>query len=405
MIFPPGVDHHPNHFELPAASCWEAAMSRNIHLEEELKTLLFNFRGQIYLYHGPGHKKIDTKKLVEKFIDDNLYSPHENDFYFLDKNQIKNLEKGTINPFNIDREGIAYDEVLICESIFSLTKVYTNDGTTTGTISFKPELLLEYYDKIIVDFWSIDDNQSKFFSAPNEIKNDNYIQGFLLGSTKMNLIINSNVWKPTQAAQWFSHAMKDINFDGKLVCDMCCGTGVLGIAAGLMGSDVVCSDLNPDATKYSAINGKLNNILIEAYNGYCFNPFNESYYRKFDIILANLPSLPISRNSDHDPPSTAWNENGSNGRNVLDTILKYSHKFLKTNGKLVFSSFGHQDWSITEKYLNLFWHKWDVVVCKKFKLPNYYKNYAQIWMENGLVLIDKNQDIFDEFKVVVCVQE
>jgi ribosomal protein L11 methylase PrmA len=55
------------------------------------------------------------------------------------------------------------------------------------------------------------------------------------------------------------------------VCDVGCGSGILGIVAGLRGAKVICTDLNPYAVKKAKINGKLNNISIESFRGDCLS--------------------------------------------------------------------------------------------------------------------------------------
>lgn len=129
------VEHIPNHLEYAAYNCYQAACYRNILPEEELKTLIFQTeKKQIFAVHLPGDRQVDLQKLPNENMRIKLLD--------LSNYKIKGLQKGTVNPFNIV-EVLLLKKVFICQSIFDYKKIYTNDGTVFGTLSFAPEVLLQ----------------------------------------------------------------------------------------------------------------------------------------------------------------------------------------------------------------------------------------------------------------------
>ncbi|BAZ40818.1 type 11 methyltransferase [Calothrix sp. NIES-4101] len=391
MIFPFGVEHYPNNLDEPVNSCWEAAMSRNIHLEQELKTLIFQSASKTILYHGPGHRKFDINKLENSGKNIRLLSNIELAKY--------KLERGIINPFNIDKYGLFYDKVLICRSIFGLQKVYTNDGTLTGSINFSPELLLEYYSNPVIGDWSFPDGN--IFAVPLVERNHLFLDKFDFGSYQINLIKHPKIWCPTQYAILFSKVFENLDFSGRHVCDVGCGSGILGIAAGLKGAKVVCTDLNPYAVEKAKINGKLNNISIKSFQGDCLSALPNNFKNSFDYIISNPPTLPGTT----EPVRTdaaSWNENG-NGRYVLDSLLSKSHYFLKPGGRLIVASSNHQNWNLTEKILELKWKTWILKLCEEIPLSHLYNKYAEEWYQQHLITRYDN-GYLDTIKIIEACQ-
>lgn len=132
MKFPPEVIHLPNNLDAEATNCYEAAMYRNIHIEQELKTLIFEWNGEFHEFNMLGNREI--------------YLPH-NDYRWVSVETLAKLglAPGIINPFSIHKKMPFIKHVAFCSSIFSLDKVYTNDGTLTGTIIIPTNILLKYF--------------------------------------------------------------------------------------------------------------------------------------------------------------------------------------------------------------------------------------------------------------------
>lgn len=97
---------------------------------------------------------------------------------------------------------------------------------------------------------------------------------------------------------------------GQHVMDFGCGSGVLGIAAGLLGATVTCVDYDPQAVmatlenaaynglstcegEVSEENGTLSVLSLEAWDEYLEQPAIHS--GKFDVLVANILAGPIQQ--------------------------------------------------------------------------------------------------------------
>ncbi len=88
----------------------------------------------------------------------------------------------------------------------------------------------------------------------------------------------------------------------KTVLDMGCGSGILGIGASLMGAkNVVCVDIDKNATEIAAKNAAKNDIRNDAFTVLCGDvledkeTYNAVKSRKYDIILSNIAADVICR--------------------------------------------------------------------------------------------------------------
>ena len=140
--FPMSVDWFPDNLDEPARSCWEAAVYRNIHLHEELKSILVRTASTYYLVNLRGDKYIDLDYLTE------LIGPVK--LIAREKLGEMNLEKGRINPFTISSYTAERVQQIICRSVFEVTYMYTNDDTLKGTIRFKSRDLIHLLDPPII---------------------------------------------------------------------------------------------------------------------------------------------------------------------------------------------------------------------------------------------------------------
>ncbi len=128
-------------------TCFEAAITRNIFLHEELKTLVYRINNKIIAFHLPGDRKVSFNKL-------GLRTVHKKP---LEKFQLEKygLAQGKINPLNI-RHIKNLDCVYICKKIFDTQFLYTNNGELDGTYIIEPSCLRKMYKKTIIQDYSMD---------------------------------------------------------------------------------------------------------------------------------------------------------------------------------------------------------------------------------------------------------
>jgi ribosomal protein L11 methyltransferase len=111
--------------------------------------------------------------------------------------------------------------------------------------------------------------------------------------------------------------MLDMDFDGKKVLDMGCGTGILGILARKLGAaGVIAIDIDPNSVENTIVNCRVNNVNeVVALQG----DADLLTGMEYDIVLAN-----INRNI------------------IVADVCRYS-QVLKTDGTLLVSGFYDHD--------------------------------------------------------------
>ncbi len=120
---------------------------------------------------------------------------------------------------------------------------------------------------------------------------------------------------------------------GAHVLDLCAGSGILGIAAGLMGArSVTAIDISRRAVIASRVNGLLNGVRVDALQGDLLAPVAG---RQFQFIVCNPPYVPSA--DDQLPKrglARAW-EAGSDGRAYLDRVCDAAPGRLAPGGVLL----------------------------------------------------------------------
>ena len=84
-------------------------------------------------------------------------------------------------------------------------------------------------------------------------------------------------------------SLKDQNLDDKILLDLCCGSGCLGIALKKKHPQlrVILSDLSPKALEIAKQNAELNETLVEFLQGNLFEPLKHPV----DYIVSNPPYI------------------------------------------------------------------------------------------------------------------
>ncbi len=101
---------------------------------------------------------------------------------------------------------------------------------------------------------------------------------------------------------------KDLS--GKVLWDLCCGSGCIGIALkkAFPALSVILSDLSPDALKMAAENARLNGVDVELRQGDLLTPFKGE---KADYITCNPPYISEKEYLTLDPSVAAFEPKGA----------------------------------------------------------------------------------------------
>ena len=131
----------------------------------------------------------------------------------------------------------------------------------------------------------------------------------------------------------------------KTLLDLCCGTGILGIALGKRaGVKVAAVDISKTAIALTKENAAKNGVKIETYTGDLFEPLGR---KRFDMVVSNPPYIPTAviptlmpevRQYD---PFAALN-GGADGLDFYRRIAAEAPDHLKKNGILVLEIGGEQ---------------------------------------------------------------
>lgn len=132
------------------------------------------------------------------------------------------------------------------------------------------------------------------------------------------------------------------------VLDLCCGSGIQGIAASLTGHHVEAVDSDRRAVVASRRNALLNGVILPVRHGDLFEPVAG---RRFDAILANPPYVPSPKGGAFS--SYPWSDGGPDGRVVIDRICEQASSHLTRNGALWLVHSSLADVSRTTRELEL----------------------------------------------------
>lgn len=106
--------------------------------------------------------------------------------------------------------------------------------------------------------------------------------------------VNSNVLIPRQETEILVEkifeTLKKDNPSGKILLDLCCGSGCIGISLKKKFPDltVICSDLSDDALKMAKANAELNQVDIIFLNGDLLKPLEG---KKVNYLVCNPPYI------------------------------------------------------------------------------------------------------------------
>ena len=156
---------------------------------------------------------------------------------------------------------------------------------------------------------------------------------------------------------------------GKVVADICCGLGSIGIAAYNAGAKhVVLGDINPDAvenTQYNIDKLGLNPSNIKVYKSNVFSGIPDEYKGKIDVMFCSPPFFKEKLIGDEELLMHAFLADGKEG-GVIDRFLRSAKDYLAPDGViyLTFSNKDQEHLQFLEDSLTKYGYKWELKLIK-----------------------------------------
>lgn len=147
----------------------------------------------------------------------------------------------------------------------------------------------------------------------------------------VRLVVPPGVFAPPSDALLLADVLREHAY-GRDVLDVCTGSGILAVTAGLAGARTVTAvDVSRRALIATRLNGLLNGVRVRTRRGDLLTGIGESRY---DVIVANPPYLPAK--SDGSPRGLERaTEAGPRGRNFLDRLILQAPRHLRPGGVLL----------------------------------------------------------------------
>ncbi len=171
---------------------------------------------------------------------------------------------------------------------------------------------------------------------------------FLVRGNNIALKLNPKVFFPHPDSLLLVNCMKIKRNDA--VLDLGTGSGILAIAAALLGAkEVHGTDANPHAIKLAKKNSRLNEVEHKCifHKADWFEGFSKN---KFDVIVVNPPQIPGIGKTESKYFKIAT-EAGEDGTAPTILLLKESKKYLTENGRLYLVLKGWMDWKKVITYM------------------------------------------------------
>jgi len=137
---------------------------------------------------------------------------------------------------------------------------------------------------------------------------------------------------------------------GNLVLDLGTGTGFLGIIAAKKARRVIATDISYQSAICTRKNAVLNKVdkKIMVFVGDMFSGLKQSI---FDLIIGNVPMMPIPPRMFLDDPLSTARNGGIDGRFFMDKMILKGSYYLKPRAKLLFQQFDFLDIKKTIKMM------------------------------------------------------
>ncbi|MFF2908931.1 HemK2/MTQ2 family protein methyltransferase [Paenibacillus sp. NPDC057934] len=260
-----------------------------------------------------------------------------------------------------------------------------------------------------------------------ELFNHNLIikstEGWSLGGLHIipfqGLWLFRDVWVPGEIVDfdqiWFGEDSMYLakmlpNLRGKLVLDLCTGTGIQGLIMASYGATVVAVDINSRAVAIARMNAAINGLeeFFSVVQGDLYSAVESS---KFDLIVANPPFLPVTNLTD---VKVLFADGGVDGLEILRKIIREMPSYLNPNGRSIFfaGGFGNEDGPMFAMEANKLAaaHSWtgDILLTTKqdakieiLKIEEKFPNYRGNLQRSDL---ESNPNMKFYYSFVMCIE-
>jgi release factor glutamine methyltransferase len=203
------------------------------------------------------------------------------------------------------------------------------------------------------------------------------IMTYDIGKLTVRLLDTTKVMPPSPYSLLLArHLACGETLADKTVLDVGTGSGILAVVAARRGARLAWAvDIDNNAPPIVHVNAKLNGQerRIRPILGNMFKPFNNV---KFDLIMCNPPSLPMSDTSG----SVACYSAGREGRRFIDALISESGRHLAPNGVLAFVNTSLANMALTERMLACNGYTHQVVMSQLMPFRPFYFVHRE-WLE------------------------
>jgi release factor glutamine methyltransferase len=179
--------------------------------------------------------------------------------------------------------------------------------------------------------------------------------------------------------------------EGRSVLDLCTGTGIVAIAAALLGaSEVTAVDICRRAIRCTRRNARASGVRIKAYAGTHVDTLPRGPY---DVVVCNPPYVPVASGHCSGPtgPSRAW-DGGPDGRRVLDPLCASADTLLAAGGVVLIVQSEFADPKRTMAMLDHRGVDAKVTISKRIPFGRVLTEHAP-WMESaGLLPVGRRHE-------------
>lgn len=154
-----------------------------------------------------------------------------------------------------------------------------------------------------------------------------------------SIVAPAGVYPPQQDSQLLMDALLDSGLaPGRRVADLCTGSGVVAVAAAIMGAtDVTAFEISPEAVHCALANAYVAGVSVDVR---CGSWTLSKTHSPFDVVTANPPYVPAGPTADTEAiptsagPAQAWNA-GPDGRLILDPLCDSAAGLLADGGTML----------------------------------------------------------------------